>query len=110
LKRSFHFNLVDIDSDGVTCNDEVYVFTSSLALGPFCGFDDAFNAAPIDISNPFYDYYYYDVLNTHNLGNMATGVSQAYSIKIGIQSDATVRSYGFKFTWSTTTPTTAATG
>ena len=93
-----------------TCNDEVYVFTSSLALGPFCGFDDAFNSAPITESNPFFDYYYYDLIGNHNLGNMATGVSQAYSIRVGIQTGSTVRSYGFKFSWTTSEPAPIVTG
>ena len=33
-----------------TCGDEVYIFTPTVQLGPFCGFDDQFYIVRVKIS------------------------------------------------------------
>ena len=86
---------VDIHEDG-SCLDEVYIFSPDATHGPFCGFDDAFNAGMDSIQ---YDYYYEQLLNTVNLGAFGSEMVQTYPIKVGLQTGDHVRNYGFSFSW-----------
>ena len=99
---------VDIHDDG-SCLDEVYIFEAAavhpvtgtpgsvlIAHGPFCGFDDAFNAGLESIQ---YDYYYEQLLNTVNLGEFGSEIVQMYPILVGLKTGDHVRNYGFSFSW-----------
>ena len=49
-----------------------------------------------------YDYYYDELLNTHNLGDYATPTDQSYPIRIGLKTGSHVNNFGFKFSWNYT--------
>ena len=86
---------VDIHQNG-SCLDEVYIFTPSSTLGPFCGFDADFANG---LESVQYDYYYEELLNTQNLGQYSGNVVQNYAIQIGLETGDHVRNYGFTFSW-----------
>jgi hypothetical protein len=97
----WQFDEFEVDiRDSSHCHDEVYIFTDTETKGPFCGFDDAF--AYVDSEN--YDYYYDELLNTHNLGDYARSTEQSYPIRIGIKTGSHVNNFGFKFSWNYTEP------
>lgn len=49
-----------------------------------------------------YDYYYDELLNTHNLGDYGTPTDQSYPIRIGLKTGSHVNNFGFKFSWNYT--------
>jgi len=97
---------VDVHQNG-TCLDEVWIFNQSGASGPYCGFDDAFQVGMVDglyddteqADSSHYDYYYEELLNSHNLAQLDQ-ISQDYPIRIGLKSGSHVHNYGFSFSWN----------
>ena len=76
--------------------------------GPFCGFDDAFSVGMVpglpdgtnQADSEHYDYYYEQLLNTHNLGDLAAGgLFFTAPLVVGLKTDRTVHNYGFKLNY-----------
>jgi len=107
---TWQFSEFEVDqlNDG-TCDDEVYIFTPTVQLGPFCGFDDQFyivdNNQQLN-ENYNYDYYYESMLGTHNLGNLIESITQVYPLRIGLSTGEAVNNWGFKLSWTTSTEET----
>jgi hypothetical protein len=97
IEWSFDEFEVDWSDDDACSHDQVYIFDNdNNAMGPFCGFDDAF-ADPGSIN---YDYQYDSHLGNHNLGDAESGNSQNFPLRIGLISDGHVINYGFKISYS----------
>ena len=48
-----------------------------------------------------YDYYYANLLGSHNLGNLIESVTQTYPLRIGLKTGEAVFNWGFKLSWTT---------
>jgi len=101
LLWSFDEFEVDVHNNG-TCVDQVYIYTPAGEQGPFCGFDDAFKVGLEDgtANSDHYDYYYEQLLNTHNLGEFGGDNSHGYPLRIGLKTGSHVHNYGFKLSWT----------
>ena len=98
---------VDVHNNG-TCVDQVFIFSPSGTHGPFCGFDDAFKVGLVDgvadgtnkADSEHYDYYYEQLLNTHNLEGFSGENTHGYPLQIGLITGNHVHNYGFKLSWN----------
>ena len=97
---------VDVHQNG-TCLDEVWIFNQIGASGPYCGFDESFQVGLVDglydgteqADSSHYDYYYEELLNSHNLASLDQ-MKQSHPIRIGLKSGSHVHNYGFSFSWT----------